>query len=344
MKNIFTTLQERGVTPLKMVLIVIAGIILLPLFVWLVAFAVRTAFMPHSSTISYGGDGYSMPYGAPYMEERAVMDNSQKLSVRNIGLYPPTPPISNGVNAELFEITEYYGTIRTGNAEQTCSSIFDWKSEASIIFENAHTYERGCSVVFKVPREMSDSILDRLEEFTVEDLNSNTQTIQPVLDDYTSEIEILEKKLESIEKTLTDAGKAYDEVTILATRTQDVDALAKIIDSKVQLIERLTSQRIDIKNQIEYLLRATEEHKDRVKYTVFRLTVYERVVVDGREIKDSWMNAVSQFVREANLIFQGLTVGLLGFSLRVIQFVIYAGIALFVAKYGWRFVRYVWKR
>ncbi|MEX0931167.1 MAG: hypothetical protein WDZ88_00290 [Candidatus Paceibacterota bacterium] len=347
MENIFIKLKEKGMTPGKVVLVVLAIIVLLPIVVWLVAFSFRTAVNPGGSSMSYDRSENSVApayYDQRAMEESGGYGGVDGLSQRNIGIYPPQPDISTGNKAEEFEITEYSGTIRSGNAEETCALISGWKSEGEIIFESANTYENGCNFVFKVPKEDKETILSRLEEFSVENLSSNTHTIQPVVADYTSEIEILESKLASIEATLTEAKSAYDEVTLLATRSQDVDALAKIIDSKINLIERLTSQRIDIKNQIEYLLRAKQDQIDRVNYTVFRLNVYEHAIFDMRNIADSWIYALKQFVYEANIVFQGLTIGLIGFFLKVVQAMVYAVIALFIAKYGWRFVRFIWKK
>ena len=164
-----------------------------------------------------------------------------------------------------------------------------------------------------------------------------------VIDDYTSEIEILTKKLASVEKTLTDAQSAYDQVTVLATRNQDVASLAKIIESKIQLIERLTQERLNTKERIDRLNQSKAEQIDRVDYTLFSVSVYDIVIFDLKQIKNSWVYELKQFVNEFNSMIQNITVGLGTYLFQLIQIIIYLFIALFVVKYGWKAVKKIWR-
>jgi len=176
------------------------------------------------------------------------------------------------------------------------------------------------------------------------ELNENTYTIKRLVDDYTSEAQILQKKMESIEKTLADAIRAYDDVTQLATRMQNVESLAKIIDSKIGIIERLTQERININAQLERLERAKAEQLDRLDYTYFSVSVLENKFVDGQSLKDSWKIEIKSFVRDINKVFQDITINLVLLLSLILQYVIYLFIILIVAKYGWQLVKYIWKR
>ncbi|OGD69088.1 hypothetical protein A2996_00205 [Candidatus Campbellbacteria bacterium RIFCSPLOWO2_01_FULL_34_15] len=315
----------------------ILGLIFLSVAVWFFSFAFRTAFYGGNNMISpSSAPSYDMGYDMMYEEDGVAM---KELSMRNVIINQGTI----GSDAEEFEVTEYYGNIKTGNLDKTCGRIEELKGFDYVIFENSNRDDRNCSYTFKVKNENAEEVLATVKDLKPENLNANTTTIKNVVDDYTSEVEILEKKLTSLEKTLTDAQSAYDDITVLATRTQDVASLAKIIDSKIQLIERLTTERINIKEQIDRLNRAKADQLDKIDYTYFRLNVSEIIIFDGKALKDSWIYEVRQFINEFNRMLQDISVNLASYLLMLIKIAIYLLIALLVAKYGWIAVKKLWK-
>ncbi|MBI2637157.1 MAG: hypothetical protein HYW81_03110, partial [Parcubacteria group bacterium] len=259
-------------------------------------------------------------------------------------ILPPQPGAPSGDDAEAYEVTDYYATVQTRKLDETCSAVSNLKAFEYVIFENSNEYDQGCSYSFKVKNDHVDEILGIIDDLNPENLTQNTYTIKRKIDDYTSEVEVLEKKRASIDETLANAVTAYDEVTALATAARDVESLAKIIDSKINLIEKLTQERISINEQLDRLERAKAEQLDRLAYTFFNVSIYESKYVDGKEIKDSWKAAVQQFVRDLNDILQDVTINLVNIGLRVAQFVIYFFILLLAAKYGWRAAKYLWNR
>jgi len=297
--------------------------------------------------LAYEESGYGEVPGAhPSVGSYAAKDGVM-LSSRNVEDYlPPVPDgeFSPGSDAEDFEIKEYSADIRTGDLEGTCSAIEDLKSRDYVIFENSNEYDRGCSYTFKVEKDRTDEVLAILEGLDPENLSESTYTIKKRIEDFTSQTEILEKKLASINETLDSALEAYDEITGVATRTQNAEALAKIIDSKIGIIERLTQERINVTSQLERLERAKSEQLDRLEYTYFYTHVTEDKYVDGDSVRDSWKAAVKQFVRNVNEAIQGITIDLLGLLVLIIQYVIYAFILVIVAKYGWVVVKRIWKK
>jgi len=161
---------------------------------------------------------------------------------------------------------------------------------------------------------------------------------------FTSEEEILTKRLAQVEETLADAQEAYDQVTQLATKSRDVETLAKIISDKITLIEKLTTERLNTKNNLDRLSQMKADQLDKLKYTSFTVAVYENLIIDSEYIKDSWERELKNFVNEFNGMLQGVSVKLLSFGAKLIQIVIYLLIALLIAKYGWRFTKFVWKK
>ena len=294
---------------------------------------------------SFGGGGVAYdPAVSPDYYYGYDGEEMASLSARNIGpILPPTYPTA-GNDAEEYEVTEYSATIETGNSENTCSSIAELKSLEYVVFESANSYDRGCSYAFKVEIERVPEILAVIESFDPKELFDNTYTIKQQVSDYTAEEEILERKLASIDETLTSAVRAYNDITTLATNAQNVDALAKIIDSRLQLLERLTQERISINAQLERLTRAKEQQLDRLVYTYFNVNVYENKFVDGEALADSWKETAREFVRTVNKVLQDITINLVGLLFLVLQFVIYGFLLLIAAKYGWRIVRHIWQK
>jgi len=278
--------------------------------------------------------------------EMAYDSNSASLSARNVApeIMPTTSNNTPGNDAEEYEIKNYNANIETRNLEDTCNSIAGLKVRDDVIFENASKYEKSCSYTFKVKTDKVTEILDIIKTLDPKELNENIFTIKNVINDYTNEVEILEKKLASIESTLNNAVKAYDEITDVATRTQDANALAKIIDSKIQIIEKLTQEKINITTNLDRLARSKAEQLDRLEYTYFNVYIQENKFVDGENLKDSWKQAVKDFVYDTNKVIQDISINLVLVVLIILQYIVYFFIALFVAKYVWKFAKFVWKK
>jgi hypothetical protein len=340
----FKNIDFKKISIPKLIGLILLGLIIFIIATSLIGFAFRTAFNT--------GGGYSFsPGSAPRhyageMMEEAHYDEeySMKLSASNI--MPPPYPDTNttGNDAESYEVTEYNGHIKTGNLNKACDTLETLKDFGYVIFENANRNESNCNYTFKVENQEVPSIIEVIKGLKPESLNENTHTIKTLVEGYTSEVEILEKKLSSIEETLLDAQRAYDQVEVLATRTQDVESLAKIIDSKIQLIERLTNERINIKERIDRLNREKADQIDRLNYTYFGVYVTESNLVDLRGLKNSWEWEIKRFVNEFNGVLQKITINLIGFLLQLSWIALYLVLALFVVKYGWRGAKYIWRK
>jgi hypothetical protein len=171
----------------------------------------------YDAGVNYGG-------GAAYqkMSESAAYD-SYELSARNVdSMTSSQTPSPSGNTAEDYEITEYSAEIETRDLEKSCREIISLKPRDYVIFEDANEYDKGCSYVFKVASGQAEEILNIVKGLDPKNLTENTQTIKKRIDDFTSQEEILTKKKETIEETLNNAIKAYDEIAALATQTRDV--------------------------------------------------------------------------------------------------------------------------
>ncbi len=267
------------------------------------------------------------------------------LSARNVA-DSYTPPYdggyTNGDVSEAFEVKEYSAQIETRNLTRDCDGVHALKARTDVIFEHANTYTHGCSFTFKVKKGSVDEVLALIKNMDPRDLTESTYTIKREVDDYTSQITILENKLATLDKTLTDAMSSYENITTLATNRGDVENLAKIIESKLSIIERLTMLRIETVNELERMERTKGEALDRLEYTYFTVSVYENTFVDGDTIRDSWKAAVRTFVQDANTLVQDISIGLLGLFLTLFKFALYFVILLITARVGWTFTKKMW--
>ncbi len=276
----------------------------------------------------------------------APMYDGAELSIRNVAdsYMPPIPSgYTPGDDAEAFEVREYNAYIETRNVTDDCAAIFALKTRTDVIFENTNEYDRGCSYTFKVKKNSVAEILQVVKGLSPKELSENTYTIKREVSDYTSEVEILENKLASLDSTLAEAIASYTDITALATRIGDVESLAKIIESKLTIIERLTFARIETGNQLERVNRAKADALDRLEYTYFSVNISENKFIDKDAIEDSWKQAMQKFVREINFLIQEITIGFISLLLTVMKFALYFFVLLFVAKYGWVLVQRVWK-
>ena len=182
-----------------------------------------------------------------------------------------------------------------------------------------------------------------IKKLNPKELTGNTYTIQGQVDDYTSEIDILQKKLAAIDETLSKAMSSYDEVAQVATSAKDADSLAHVIDSKLSTIERMSQERININTRLDQIQRDKALQLDRLEYTNFSVTIYDGGFVDWKNLKDSWKAAVKLTINQINQTIQNISINLVGFLFSLLQYILYALILLIVAKYGWRMVKQIWQ-
>ena len=253
-------------------------------------------------------------------------------------------PSIKKTDEESFEVTEYNASIETRRLQKTCNKVVELKEREDVIFQNSNEAEKYCNYSFKVEHKSVEEVLAIIEDLNPRKVNRHIYTIKKAIDNNTSELKILQNNLTSIQETLTDAISSYDDITELSTRAQNLEALATIIDSKVNVINRLTKEKIRLNSQIERLLTTQQEHIDRLKYTYFNVNVNEFKFIDIANIKDSWKSSIQSLVININNITQEITVGLINILFYLVQVIVYLFITLIVVKHGWRIVKHVWNR
>ena len=287
---------------------------------------------------SFGGSSFS----DEVMMEKGV--SNSMLSTRNVVGIPQRDSYSPGMDAEDFEVTEYRARIETRKLDKDCRAVISLKEKDYVIFESSSNSDNNCNFRFKVKKDNVDEVLAVINLLKPRDLNENIQSIKRQIDDFTSEEEILKRKLETMENTLSSAIVSYDEISKLATQTRDAQSLANIIESKIKIIERLSQEKINTSAQLERISRMKAEQLDKFEYTYFNVNIYENKYVDVDYLKDSWKSSIKKFVVEMNGVFQDLSIGLVALAAYTFQYLLYLLIIVLVAKFVWSSFKRLWKK
>ena len=321
----------------KVIGVVLGGTLVLAIAIALFGFSIRTVFQGTRSTISsFGGVSSGSKMYAQSME-------SGNYAFDDMAMPVPDPGYSSGTDAENFEVKSYDATIKSNKIDDTCQKILDLKTSNEVIFEYSNLNEENCSFRFKVLKEAEEKTLKTIQDLKPESLNTSVESIKQTVDFYEKQQDILKQQLDSIDETLDKAQTAYNEITVLATKKQDVESLALIISNKLTLIDKLTSQRLSIKQQMDQNSKSKAEQLDRLQYSFFNVNVYKYAMLDWKQIKESWKYEVKQFVNNLNSMVQGISVNLITYFVRFIQVAIYIFLSVFLLKYGWIAIKRIWK-
>ncbi|MDA3840320.1 MAG: hypothetical protein PF572_04485 [Patescibacteria group bacterium] len=282
--------------------------------------------------------------GGSSISTKNIMESASDsiLSTRNIVNYDNE--FTPGMDVEEFEVTEYRATIETRSLDESCGTILSLKEKEYVIFETSNNSDNNCNFRFKVKKDNVEEVLAIVNSLDPRDLNESVQSIKKQIEDFTSEEDVLKRKLETIDDTLSSAIVSYDEISKLATQTRDATSLASIIDSKIKIIERLSQEKINTSAQLEKLSRMKAEQLDRLEYTYFNVSIYENKYVDVDQLKDSWKNSIKSFVREMNGVAQDLSIGLITLIAFTFQYLLYLLIIVLVAKFVWLAFKRLWNR
>lgn len=287
-------------------------------------------------TGGYGG-------GYPEYAESAAYDDYAIRATNKLGIIPPIEP-EEGIDgdAEAYEVEDYSANFRPNDKTEICATVSDLKADEEIVFESANESDRSCSYRFRVPRERADEVVALLEELDPEDLSVSVYTIQRTIQDNESRVDILKAKLAEKEAALTEAQVSYDELTEMATRARDVENLTKLIDLKINTIDRLADERLNLTRELDQMAAEQQRQLTRIATTGFSVSVYEDRIVDWGDLGDEWERAVQQFVADVNGLLQAVSIGLLTWLLRAGLAVVYLLVLVGLARLVWSAGKRVW--
>lgn len=244
---------------------------------------------------------------------------------------------------EDFEITNYTTTIRTRKLDETCTTIDVLKKEKEIVFEQSQQYDHRCSFVFKVEKPRTEYVLTLLKKLNPETFQENTQSIKSTVENFLTNEEILKKKLELTESTLVDAQNSYSEIQKIAVSQSNIESLTTLIQNKLSIINQLTTERMNIKIEMDKIAKEKAKQLDSLRYTFFTVSVDDIVIVDVKSIKNSWNHSITNLVNTANEVTRGITLELAGFGLIVLKWFVYLVLFVALLKYTLIILKKIWE-
>ena len=261
---------------------------------------------------------------------------------------PIMPPVEDptpapGIDAESYEVQDYFVSIETGNGERDCTVLKTLKEREDVIFESLNESLYGCNASFKVKRDAVEGVLAFLNELDPREVSENTYTIKREVSQLVTQMDILKSKLAALDTALTDALSSFAEVEAAARRSGDIASLAQVTESKISAIDRINSSRLEVITELDRLEHAKTETLDRMEYVYFSVNVYENEWVRGSDLKDSWVASIQQLIRDLNGFLQDLSIGFVQFALMVVKYTLYASVFYIVARPLIFRVRQTWK-
>lgn len=247
-----------------------------------------------------------------------------------------------GQDAENFEVSDYTARIRTARLDPICDAIAAWHGYAYVIFEASEHNSHACSFRFKVPHADVPGVIAALEDLKPIEFSRNTQTVQREVRDFVLEELVLTRQLEVIQDTLVEADEQYRELMRTASQSDDTESLARAVQSRIEQIERLSRESMAISAQLANIKKYKEDQLDQTNYAFFAVNVSDYNIVDTIAIRDAWVRHLQEFVLDLNDIFAGITIGMLGFLLRIVEIGFYLGVIVIVVRVAYQLFKKLW--
>jgi len=154
------------------------------------------------------------------------------------------------LNATEFEIKKYeikYSTNETAKLQQEIETL---RSKDYLFFDKYDKSKSRSFYIIKVDKDHADEILNFFKSLKPKDIHLYVENIKKSIESSIDKEKLLKDKLTKLEKILSDANKQYSALSILAKKQNNIDSLTKLIDLKVNTLDRLTKEKSTILTQI----------------------------------------------------------------------------------------------
>jgi Ca2+/Na+ antiporter len=236
------------------------------------------------------------------------------------------------LDSALFEIKRYEVRYQTNETETLQKKIKTLKAKAYIIFDKYNESKEESTYVLKVKREKSQEVLAFLEDLSPQKTHLYVENIKKSIDSSIDEEKLLKEKLAKLEIILNDATQSYSALLLLAKEKNNIDALTKLIDLKINTLNRLSRERNAILAEIYTLSKGKQELFDSLNYVIFNINIDEFLYIDTESLKNSWKYDVKALISNFNSLGQSLTTTLASFIIKLFEFFIYFVLMLFILK------------
>lgn len=351
-KDTYTTLIEKwnSFSFGKKVMCVIGGIFLTAIvYVTLMTFSQTMLGVGQGESFS----GSSIPtLSMPSSYGYGTVNSNAQYSVASDSYgetrsYAPSPSYS-GVSikseAEKYELSSYTASIKTRTIDEDCAKIQSLKSDTSVIFLYATTGKTYCNFSFKVEKAGVQKVLDTIQSMDPDALSENVRTIAQTLTNYERRKQTLENQVISIDKTLNDAIRSYEELSSLAVKSKDAQSLAIAINNKIDIIDRLVSKKLSIEEQLQAISNTSSDDMKETLFAHFSVSLTEDTYIDTEAILTSWKYETKKLLSQINNSLQDLTLGFFSVLLTLLKYTLYFLVLVAFLKYVKRAVLWIWNR
>lgn len=347
--NITTVFETwKTFSLLKKAMISVGGIFLLaiiiPILLLVVAFINSTLGTGHGGSMSIPGMSTAYNSNGDYKMAARMAAPSYRDTSNGYSPQESFSPSPTKAESEKYELSSYSASINTRNIEDDCAKIQALKADASVIFLQADTSKTNCWYSFKAEKDGVQKVLNTLKALDPESLNENIQTIAGSLTNYQRRQEILEKQLGSVDTTLKNAIDSYEKLSSLAVASRDAQSLTIAINNKIDIIDRLSTKKLSIEEQLRSISYSSSDDKTSTQYAHFSVTLTKDSYVDFDQLTASWKYETKRLLSEINTSLQDLTLGFFSVFLVLIKYTLYLLIAIVFIKYIKRTIVWIWNR
>ncbi len=236
------------------------------------------------------------------------------------------------IDSSLFEIKNYEIKYKTNETLYLQNKIKELKKKNFVIFDRYDESKQNSQYVIKVKRENFEEVLEFLKELSPVKIHLFVENIKKSIDSTIDREKLLSDKLRKIEVILNDAIESYSSLLKLAKEQNNIESLTKLIDLKINTLNKLSNEKNAILEQINYIKKNRKELFDKVNFVIFRISIEEFLYLDIIELKNSWQYEVKNLVSTLNNLAQNLSVKFLIFVVNVIKFMVYFIFVLLLLK------------
>lgn len=313
------------------------------IFLVMVVYTMYRTFLGSVLGIGQGGSVNSM--SVPPIYNKGGMVGYSADSYRESSYYTPqAPAVTNKAEAEKYELSSYNATIKTRHFEEDCASVQALKKDSSVIFLSVNSAKTYCTFSFKVEKAGLQKVLDILKGMDPDSLNENVETIAATLATYDRRKEILETQLTVVDATLKNAIASYEELSSLAVKSRDANSLATAINNKIDIIDRLSTKKLSIEEQLRSMSLSSSDSKAETGFAHFSVSVTKDTYIDGEAIATSWKYATQTLLNKINILLQELSLGFISVMLTLLKYMLYLLVFVALLKYVKRAVIWIWNR
>lgn len=288
-----------------------------------------------------GGGSYGVDSDVSYSESADMV-----MSAPGMMMAPPMPSVNGSRNAELYQRAGYSASYETRKFKETCTAIEDLKPLSYVLFDSASNGERYCSYSFRVEKEKTEEVIAKLKALNPKDWNVSIESVAQGIENTSDRVDILKRRLASIDETLKEAEVAFARLSALATQNARVTDLTNIITQKLSMVERLTNEKLSLEEQIRQYSGGKDDQIEETTYSHFSVSVSKWSAIDWQSLKDSWKYKVQNTLRDISDTLASILLTIPALILTFIWYGLVFGLSILslavFAKFMMKFVMKIW--